>query len=178
MSWEHHTRTLHRPGLELRISPLLSDTYIFWQSKHFPLQMSLYHTLIDVISPLSLLIGQNLAGMSIFLPLFTCADLLLYLLVHLMESLQQLSGTSSVRLPTRLVFPLHWCIKQSLNSVLTFAMAWTTQHSGHNPGRYVLSPGCHYTGSFYSEIYTELVIWQQSSKFYSSSLLPSIYWYS
>ena len=51
-----------------------------------------------------------------------------------MEWLQWLSGTLFVQHPTRLVFSFQLCKKQRLHAMLIFALAWTTQHSGHNPG--------------------------------------------
>ena len=49
-----------------------------------------------------------------------------------MEWLQQLLGTLFVQCPTRLVFSFQLCRKQRLHTVLIFALAQMTQHSGHN----------------------------------------------
>jgi hypothetical protein len=99
---------LRRPGLRLRVNPpflIVTDTYIVCQAKLFPLQVSLYFIHIDVNTQRSLLIGRKPDGLSIFF-LYTFADLLHSRLGPLIEGLQQLLGTSSVRrsTKTRMIF--------------------------------------------------------------------------
>src|SRR6202453_1005894 len=80
-----------------------------------------------------LLIGRNPDGMSVFLPLYTYTNPLQYPLVNSMPWLQQLLGTTSVRLPTKPVYSFHPRKIQRLNFVPTCAMARMTQLYGPKP---------------------------------------------